>query len=117
MNIDELTVGQIKEITKYFSYQDKSEKTHPFIGKYVLCRCYSSGVHTGILSEIDGDKVILKESRRLWSWKGNGVALSSVANGELKEGKVDSENPEIYLTGVIEIIPCSKKAEESIRCR
>jgi len=28
---------------------------------------------------------------------------------------VDTENPEIALSGVIEIIPCSQAAEESIR--
>ena len=44
------------------------------------------------------------------------VALSGVAQtGLASRCKVDTENPEIALSGVIEIIPCSQAAEESIR--
>lgn len=90
---------------------------HPFTGRYVLCRCYSAGVHTGVLVSAQGEQVILKDSRRLWSWKANqGAALSGVAQTGLASGcKIDTQNPEIALSGVIEIIPCSATAEESIR--
>ncbi|HON48585.1 MAG TPA: hypothetical protein PLZ60_12630 [Kiritimatiellia bacterium] len=90
---------------------------HPFVGKYVLCRCYSAGVHTGVLVSAQGEQAILKDSRRLWSWKAlAGVALSGVAQNGLASGcKIDTQNPEIALSGVIEIIPCSAAAEESIR--
>jgi hypothetical protein len=51
----------------------------------------------------------------LWSWTAkDGIALSGVAQHGIKEGKVDAVNPDIFLTGVCETIPCSKKAEESI---
>ncbi len=85
-----------------------------FIGKYVLCRCYSAGVHCGELVSIDGDVAVLKDSRRLWYWKvkGNGVALSGVAqNGLHNDSKVDEINPLIRLTGVIETIVCSEPAK------
>lgn len=90
---------------------------HPFVGRYVLCRCHSAGVHTGVLVSAQGEQVILRDSRRLWSWRAvAGVALSGVAQAGLASGcKVDTENPEIALSGAIEIIPCSKTAEESIR--
>lgn len=89
---------------------------HPFVGKYVLCRCYSAGVHTGTLVSLDGDRAILANSRRLWFWRAkDGIALSGVAqNGLQSDSKVDAVNPEIALTGVIEIIPCSAEAEASI---
>ena len=89
---------------------------HPFIGKYVLCRCSSAGVHTGTLVSLDGDRAILKDSRRLWYWIAQaGISLSGVAQHGLKRNsKVDVLNPEIALTGVIEVIPCSAEAEESI---
>ena len=92
---------------------------HPFVGRYVLCRCYSAGVHTGTLVSLDGDRAILSNSRRLWYWEANGgIALSGVAQHGLKSGsKVDAPNPEIALTGVIEIIPCSAEAEASINGR
>lgn len=90
---------------------------HPFVGRYVLCRCYSAGVHTGVLVSAQGEQVILRDSRRLWRWQAKaGVALSGVAQtGLASRCKVDTENPEIALSGVIEIIPCSQAAEESIR--
>ena len=89
---------------------------HPFAGKYVLCRCYSAGVHAGTLVSLDGDRAILTNSRRLWYWNAKaGIALSGVAQHGLKsDSKVDAVNPEIALTGVIEIIPCSAAAEASI---
>lgn len=100
MNINELTVGQAE---------------HPFVGKYAICRCYAAGVHAGKVVSVDGDKVILHNSRRLWSWKAaDGVALSGVAQHGLIGGKIDTANPEIYLTGVVEVIPCSQKSEDSI---
>ena len=90
---------------------------HPMVGKYVIARCYAAGVHAGEVVSVDGENVVLKNSRRLWSWKAkDGVALSGVAQIGIKEGssKVDVVNPEIYLTGVCELIPTSEKARESI---
>lgn len=113
MNIEDLTIGQAREIAKLFQ---PVPDQHPFVGKYVLCRCYSAGVHTGELVSAAGDAVVLRNSRRLWSWKTNvGIALSGVAQHGLAGGcKVDTLNPEIALTGVIEIIPCSERAKEII---
>ena len=119
MNINDLTLGQLKEIAAMMNAQipqPTRNPTHPFVGKYVIARCYSAGVHAGEVVSADGENVILKDSRRLWSWKAkDGVALSGVAQNGLKsEGKVDTLNPEIALTGVCELIPCSVKARESI---
>jgi len=76
-----------KKATKPAAKPKRKAGDHPFVGRYVLCRCYSAGVHTGTLVSLDGIK---------------------------KGSKVDAANPEIALTGVIEIIPCSAEAEESI---
>ena len=116
MNINDLTIGQLKEITAMLGNSTCS-KQHPMIGKYVIARCYAAGVHAGTVESVDGDSVILKNSRRLWSWKAkDGVALSGVAQTGLKESscKLDVPNPEIYLTGVCELIPCASGVSESI---
>jgi hypothetical protein len=87
------------------------------IGQYVICRCYSAGVHAGVLVSQVGDVAVLKDSRRLWSWTAKeGVALSGVAQHGIKKekSKVDILNPLIRLTGVIETIPTSREAMESI---
>lgn len=120
MNIDNFTLGELKQIAAIMNSQleqpQQSDKPHPFVGKYVIARCYSAGVHAGEVVSVDGENVILKDSRRLWSWKAkDGVALSGVAQNGLKsEGKVDTLNPEIALMGVCELIPCSVKSRESI---
>lgn len=118
MNIDNLTFGELKEIAALFkaSNQTITTKDHPFVGQYVIARCYSAGVHAGEVVSADGENVILKNSRRLWSWKAqDGIALSGVAQHGIKsECKIDTENPMIYLTGVCELIPCTTKSKESI---
>jgi len=118
MNINDLTLGQLKEINALFSSGIATERQveSPMVGKYVLCRGYSCGVHTGELVSQVGDTVILKNSRRLWSWGSNGgVALSGVAQMGMVSGKkVDTLNPLIQLTGIIETILCTDKARDSI---
>lgn len=120
MNIEELTLKQIREIAQLVNgtaAQIQQLAVHPFVGKYVIARCYSAGVHAGTVQSVDGENVVLTDSVRLWSWKAkDGVALSGVAqNGLSKDkSKLDSKNPLIYLTGVCELIPCSAIAKESI---
>ena len=120
-DIDNLTLGQLKQIAalvnSQFAQPAQNTAPHPFIGKYVIARCYAAGVHAGTVVSVDGESVILKDSRRLWSWKANdGVALSGVAQNGITQdkSKLDTLNPEIALTGVCELIPCSEVAKESI---
>lgn len=87
------------------------------VGKYVIVRCYSAGVHAGNLVHQDRDVVLLRNSRRLWSWRAkSGVALSGVAvHGLGANCKIDSEVELIRLTGAIETIKCSEASEAAIR--
>ena len=118
IDIDNFTYGDFKKIAELFSHKNNDVAIQPslMIGKYVLVRCYSAGVHAGYLVSQVGDTVILKDSRRLWSWGSDGgVALSGVAQlGLAANKKIDTLNPLIQLTGAIETILCSKKAEDSI---
>ena len=114
MNINDLTVGQARELSALFGAPPQ-QRQHPFVGEYCICRCTAAGVHAGEVVSVDGDRVILRNSRRLWQWQARGgVALSGVAQNGLAGGKIDTANPEIYLTGVCEIIPCSAKTREDI---
>ena len=119
MNIDNMTYDELKKIAALFatSSQATNAPTDQFVGQYVICRCYSAGVHAGVLVSQSGDVAVLKDSRRLWSWTAKeGIALSGVAqNGiEKEKSKVDSLNPLIRLTGVIETIAATAAAQESI---
>ncbi len=74
----------------------------------VIVRTYSAGVHIGVLVKRAGKEVVLKNARRLWSWKGaftlNAVALRGV---DRSDSRISVAVPSIILTEAIEIIPVS----------
>ena len=122
-NIDSLTFGELKQIAALFAAAQPAVAVSScnsiassLIGKYVIARCHSAGVHAGTVEAVDGENVILRDSRRLWSWKAaDGVALSGVAQHGIKSGsKLDVVNPRIYLTGVCELIPVANGVGEAI---
>lgn len=81
------------------------------IGKKVLIRTRSAGVHFGELVSRNGQEVHLKNARRLWSWSG-ALSLSEVASKgiELDKSKVSVPVEEIILPQAIEIISISAKS-------
>ena len=85
------------------------------IGKYVIVRTTGAGVHAGVLSERAGKNVVLTNSRRIWYWKG-AFTLSAVAIKGIdgSSSKLGAALDEIFISDVWEIIPCSKKAQDSI---
>lgn len=85
--------------------------------EYVIIRCDRSGVFAGYLKERKGQEAVLNNARRLWYWKG-AASLSQLAMEGVKnpnECKFPIEVTKIILTDVIEIIPATKKSQESIR--
>ena len=92
------------------------------VGKYVVVRSYSSGVFAGTIvsAEPSGEgrsRVVIDGSRRLWSWQAkSGVALGGVAaNGvDAARSKIDSPINGHVVDDVIEILPASDAAKESI---
>ena len=109
MNIDDLTVGELKQIAAMVGGAQGSKS--PLLGQHVVVRTFSAGVHIGILAAKDGENVLLKDARRLWKWAG-AFTLSEVAqNGVLKSGsRIAVAVPMIELTNANEIIPTSDKA-------
>ena len=86
------------------------------IGKDVLVRTYSAGVHVGTLKSRDGKEVVLTNARRIWYWSG-AASLSQLAmEGTSDPGNCKFPRPvdEILLTEAVEIIPITDKARESI---
>jgi hypothetical protein len=116
MNIDEMTLGEIKEIGQMF--QNKGTTLDGgMIGAYVIVRCRDAGVHAGILKAQSGREAVLEESRRLWYWKPLGGAkfLSGVAVHGLHEESKIGEAVKVHLTETCEIIMCSELAKRSIQ--
>lgn len=84
-------------------------------GEKVLVRTYSAGVHYGELVDHEGKEVVLKNTRRLWYWRG-AFTLSEIALKGLNQdaSKLSVAVPKIYLSEVIEIIPVSDAAAKCI---
>ena len=85
---------------------------------YVIVRTYSAGVFAGYLKERNGKEGIMLNSRRIWYWDG-AASLSQLAT----DGTSKPENckfpceikGEHTLTEIVEVIPCTKKAQKSIK--
>jgi hypothetical protein len=115
MNIDDLTLKQIKEIGSLINSQNSSDTSsglNSMIGKKVIIRTYNAGVWFGELSQKDGNEVILKNARRMWRWCAKeGISLSSVAvHGVNKDNSKITESVEMVWLEAIEIIPCTDTA-------
>ena len=83
--------------------------------KYII-RCDRAGVFYGEIAERRGDEADLVNARRLWYWDG-AASLSQLAT----EGTKAPRNcrftvtvPSMTVLGVIELIPCTKAAVQSI---
>ena len=90
------------------------------IGKKVIIRANRAGVFFGTLKEKTvtpaGVEVVLQNSRRIWYWIG-AASLSQLATEGTKNPKSCKFTvtvPEHNIMDVIEIIPCSENAVNSI---
>ena len=117
MNINDLTIGQAKELAAMFGQkQSESNGLNCMIGKKVIIRTYSAGVWFGTLDQKDGNEVILRNARRMWLWWAEeGISLSSVSVHGIKneKSKIAEAVPSVWLEA-IEIIPCSESAIKSV---
>ena len=118
MNINELTIGQAKELTSLFGNQQiqSSDGINFAIGKYVIIRTYSAGVWAGTLEKKAGNEVILSNAKRLWRWWAKeSISLSAVAKYGINQVKSEiAPAVENVWLEAIEIIPATKVAQESI---
>ena len=112
VNIDNLTLDQIKEINALLKAEETTSGAHPMVGRRCLVRTYSAGVHIGDVVYVRDMEVKLENSLRLWKWEGGGLSLSSVANNGIKGGRLNRTG-EVYLTNAIELIPTTDIAEKS----
>lgn len=88
-----------------------------FEGKYVIVRGDRSGVFAGVLDSCEGQKVVLKDCRRLWFWSG-AASISQIAKDGVKKPsncKFTVTVDEIAILDAIEIIPATENAEASIK--
>ena len=84
--------------------------------EYKIVRTYSAGVFAGYLESQKGKEVILRDARRLWYWSGasslSQLAMEGVKNPD--DCKFPCEVDKVQLTEVIEILDCTKEAQDNI---
>lgn len=85
--------------------------------QYYIIRCDRAGVFFANIKERSGSEAVLTNCRRLWYWNG-ACSLSQLATEGTKtprDCKFTVVVPEMTVLGVIEVIPCSDVAVESIK--
>ncbi len=85
-------------------------------GRYCMVRTYSAGVFAGTVKELHGEEIVLNDARRIWYWDG-AASLSQLATkgtSKPKRCKFPVAVAEVFLRGVIEIIPITDEARASI---
>lgn len=86
------------------------------IGKYCIVRGRDFGVFAGTVEAVDGNRVLLKDARRLWYWDGaaslSQLAAEGVKNPDRCKFTVTVES--VLLLNVIEIIPATEQAKSII---
>ena len=116
MSLDNLTIGEAKQLAAMFGNTNAKAGTDLFSGKYVIVRTFSAGVHVGVVQSRNGKEVVLTEAKRIWSWSGaNTLSEISLDGINAKGSKVSDQVDTILLTEAIEVIPMSAKAEKCLR--
>jgi hypothetical protein len=98
--------------------EDMAKEAAPKLGglDYKIIRTYSAGVFAGYLKSKAGDEVVLVNARRLWYWEGAASLSQLAVDGVSKPSscKFPCEVAEAVLLGVVEILPVTTRAMETI---
>ncbi len=112
--LNELKINGIDYVRKD-SLKNEMAKTWNGL-KYCIVRTYSAGVFAGYLESRNGQEVVMRNARRIWYWAG-AASLSQLAmEGSSKPDgcKFPAPVDKVELLQAIEILDCSKKAQDNI---
>lgn len=90
----------------------EQKEQHRMLNKRCIVRTCSAGVHIGDVVYAEGTECELHNALRLWKWTGGGLSLSAIANNGVKGGRLNKTGT-IYLTGAIEFIPVTERADKT----
>ena len=84
--------------------------------EYCMVRTYSAGVFAGYVESRKGKEAVLRNARRIWHWAGAASLSQLAVDGTSKPEACKFPGPvdKVVLTEVIEIIPITTKAKNSI---
>lgn len=85
--------------------------------QYYIIRADRAGVFFGKIKERSGREVTMTDVRRIWYWDGaasiSQLAVEGTSNPQ--KCKFSISVPEMIILDVVEIIPCTDKAETNIK--
>ena len=114
LNIDDLTLKQVREIAALAGGQCKSKRP-PETVRYVLIRSHLAGVFVGELLSRAKDSARLRASRRVWYWKGR-LAVDTLARMGPGEGsKLTGPVDQIVAGTILQVIDVPKEVEAKFR--
>jgi len=121
MDINDLTIGQAKELSSMFGGQSQLVSAGILIdaiGKYVIVRSRNEGINAGILKAADDTGCVLSDAKRVWYHKPKD-SKTSWYEGVAKSGLDDSSKiscsvSEKYIIEDYSITVCTDEARESI---
>lgn len=84
--------------------------------QYYIIRADRAGVFFGKIKHREGEEAILTDVRRIWYWEGAASLSQLAVDGTCAPWgcKFTVTVPEMIVRGIIEIIPCTSKAVDSI---
>lgn len=88
----------------------------PYIGQKSIIRTFAAGVWFGTVAQEYGEKIELRNARRMWRWRvSQGISLSSCAlyGVETDGSRIEPPVNSVWLTP-IEIIECTHVAIDSL---
>ena len=98
------------------------ETQSPFVGKYVIVRCYDAGVWCGKLIDWTKGNIVLEDARNLWRrWAKSWIGLSWVASYGIDESKdsvrVLETQKRVLITDerVSTFLECGEEVEKQLR--
>ena len=125
MDINNLTVGQAKEIAKLVSCAGEASSV-PIMqpapcncegaGKKVIVRSRGAGVLYGTLVKFEGTTVWLTDAIQVWKWEAikGGTLIDCAEHGIVKSGsKVSNKSSSTVVLGACAIIEVAEVAKKS----
>ena len=127
MNIDDLTVKEIREIAALAAgfcgdAKQNVPTTHsahgPQAGDKVIVRSRDAGVQYGTLVSYEGSTVHLTDARQMWSWTAaKGGTLLDCAQHGVSKGKFSSPCNAVTVIGACAIISVHEDAIKSLEAQ
>ena len=114
----EITLRDLKELLSITGTK-KEMRESPFIGKTCIVKAHSEGVFIGDVTSVEHDgnsrrTVTVKNSRRIWSWKG-ALCCEDIAQRGITDGKLSVFVEGLKeVCGVLSLIEVSKESKIKI---